>query len=630
LFRDPRWGRGQETQGEDPLLSARYVAAFVPGLQGQAATGGEDPRYLQASACCKHYAAYDLENWNGTDRHHFNAIVSDRDMADTYLPAFQACVTQGKVSGIMCSYNEVNGIPSCADSFLLTELLRDTWGFSGYITSDCGAVSDIFYTHQYENSTDATSAVVLDSGMDIGCDGFLPQYLPQALSDGAVHEADLDRALRNLFRVRLRLGHFDAVEQPYLNVAPSAVCTPNHTALSKGAARQGMVLLKNAGNTLPLRTSQVQNLAVVGPNANATGTLLGNYYGTPCFYYTQSVAGGLRTMVPNSLIVPGMANVSDPSTGGFPQALQAVQAADAAVIVVGLDQSQESEGNDRTILSFPGAQEQLVLQGCAATKRAAGKKVPCVVVVMAGGSLDLTAIAASPNVDAILWTGYPGPYGGDAVAETIFGDNVPAGRMVITLYPASFASAVSMFDMGMRPSPTSDWPPFSNPGRTYRFYTGSPVFPFGFGLSYTTFSYSFAATPASTVDLALARKWLATHGGIQGGKYAPLEADILAAYTVTVTNTGLVDADDVVTGFLQPPGAGTNGFPLTQLFGFRRVFVPAGQSVTVFLGLSARDFTQTAEDGSRFVHDGQYVVTFGLRESSSLGMGFAEHHFTGV
>jgi beta-glucosidase-like glycosyl hydrolase len=191
---------------EDPFVSAQYAKHFVSAFQA-----GDDPRYLKASSCCKHYTAYDLEDWNGTDRHHFNAIVTDQDLVDTFQVSFQSCVQQAHVSSIMCSYNEVNGIPSCANEFFNTEVLRNEWGFQGYITSDCGAVSDVYYAHHYTNTTDATCAVTLKSGMDIGCDGFLPQYLQQAINDGAVVEADLDRALFNLFLVRFRCVHTHGV-----------------------------------------------------------------------------------------------------------------------------------------------------------------------------------------------------------------------------------------------------------------------------------------------------------------------------------------------------------------------------------------------------------------------------------
>jgi beta-glucosidase-like glycosyl hydrolase len=293
IVRDPRWGRTMETPGEDPYLNGEYARVFVNGIQV-----GEDPRYLKASPCLKHYAAYSLENYNGMQRYSFNAVVSDQDLADTYLPAFQAGVTEGHSSGLMCSYNAVNGVPSCANDFLLQEILRDTWNFDGYVTSDCDAVSCIINNHHYTNTSDQTVYDALTAGTDTDCgwppqqgSGYYAQNLGQALADGSVSLEFLQQQpLTNLYTVLFRLGLFDNPEnQPYRQIQPSAINTPASQELALDAARQSIVLLKNNG-ALPLSKSAVRSIAVVGPNANVTTTMQGNYYGTAP-YLINPVAG---------------------------------------------------------------------------------------------------------------------------------------------------------------------------------------------------------------------------------------------------------------------------------------------------------------------------------------------------
>lgn len=605
IFRDPRWGRGQETPGEDPLMNAVYAKEFIPGMQE-----GEDPRYIKASACCKHYAAYSLEDWNGTDRHHFNAVVTDQDLYDTYFPAFQSCAADARSSGMMCSYNEVNGVPSCASFFLNTQVFRQLWGFDGYITSDCGAVSDIIDTHKYTNTSDATVKAVLTSGMDIGCDGYLPPSLPAAVADGAVTADNINAALYNLFKVRFRLGMFDPpANQPYLSLGPDTVCTADHIALAKNAAQQGITLLKNtlgAANALPLSTASVKKLAVVGPSAATSGGFWqGNYYGNPCFGIT-SLSSALGTFATVSTTPGCKDGVPCTDTSDFANAAAMAAAADATVVVVGNDQGQESEGHDRTIVALPGSQADLITQVCAA---AAGK--PCVVVVLSGSSVDLAAAYASSAVTSIIFGGYPGQSGPDAVAEALFGVFSPAGRLVQTFYQASFVNSISMFEMNMRPGPSA-FPPGTSPGRTYRFYTGAPVFTFGFGLHYTTMQYS--PSGPTRVSMAATHAFLAREQAAHpevGTKFTPLVSEVVVNYWVNVTNIGSMDSDDAVLGFLEPPGAGTQGVPLQELFAFQRVHVPAGQTVSVYLGLQARHLTRVLEDGSRVPLPGQWKVRFG-------------------
>ncbi len=595
------------------MVNAEYVRHFVRGMQE-----GDDPRYLKVSSCCKHYAAYSLESWEGEERYGFNAVVNDQDLVQTYLPAFQACISDARASGIMCSYNAVNGVPSCANSFLMTEIARKQWAFDGYITSDCGAVSDIYQPHNFVNNSVYLAGVTLPAGMDIGCDGQPAASLNAALNASLVSMDAVNTALKNLFMVRMRLGHFDPpAAQPYRQIGTDVICTQEHQDLSLDASRQGMVLLLNRNNVLPLSKTAIHTIAVSGPNGNNAGQQLGNYQGNPCGGY-----GNITTIV-QGLGMYATANfqqgcgINDTNTAGIPAAVTAAQSADASIVVVGLDEGQESEGNDRYFIELPGEQGNLVSQVCAASKG------PCIVVIMTGGSVDISAILSNPQVAAVVHMGYPGEAGGAAFAQVLFGDAVPAGRLTQTIYPANFTNQVSMYEMGMAPG-TSQYAPYTNPGRGYRFYTGTAVVPFGFGLSYTTFSY--ATSGPATVSMRATRKYLRDNAAYEA-RYAPLQTETVAQYTVNVTNTGTVDADDVVLGFLVAPGAGTNGVPLQELFGFERVFVPAGQTVTVWLGVNARHLTQVLKDGSRAAAPGAYTVRFGLRESSTLGMGFAEASF---
>eukprot|EP00158_Paraphelidium_tribonemae_P010376 Partr_v1_DN5092_c0_g1_i1_m31392 putative beta-d-xylosidase len=610
---DPRWGRTQETPGEDVYLTSEYAVNLIRGLQE-----GDDPRYVKVSACAKHYAAYSLEDWNGTQRYGFNAVVTAQDEADTLLAPFGAAVTQGRATSLMCSYNAVNGIPSCANHFILTEVAVQEWNFNGYITSDCDAIGNVYNPHHYTANLSAAVAASFLAGTDIDCGSSNTQGLLAAISDGLMTEAQLDTHLVNLFLVQLRLGMFDPSDsQPYLALGPQDVCTPEHIALALDGAQQGMVLVKNTAGVLPLSKTAVKSVAVVGPSANRSDVMNSNYNGPGC-------PGQLR---PPSVTLGDYAAVNfvqgcttaGSSTNGFAAATAAAAGADATVIVAGNDLTQEAEGHDRTIISWPGVQSQFIAAVAAAAKG------PVVLVVESGGSIDISAELANPKIGAIIWAGYPGGGGGDAIARTIFGDSVPAGRMVTTLYPADYVNQVSLFDMNFRPGP-SVWPPGSNPGKTHRFYTGTPVLPFGYGLSYTTFSYTIVRSP-STVSLAPVRSYLAAHPNHNGAYATGVDAAVAAEFWINVTNTGTVDSDDVVQGFLTPPGAGTNGVPLQELFGFERVHVPAGATVSVFLGASAHQLTTVTPDVRRVALEGEWKVRIGVREAAAHGAGFAETSF---
>lgn len=281
IFRDPRWGRGQETPGEDPFLTSEYVYTLIQGLQR-----GDDARYLKIAANCKHFDAYDLEKWNGMDRHHFNAKVSDQDLVETYLPPFQSCIEDAQAASIMCSYNSVNGVPSCANHFLLETTARESFHLNGFVVGDCGAVANILETHHYTSTAEDTVAVALHAGTDLDCGLFYFLHTQDALDQQKINVSDIDQALTRTFDVLVRLGYFDPPEQQvYRQLNKSHVDTSEARQLSLISAQEGMVLLKNTNNALPLKMDQLMNkkIALIGPVADATIDMQGNYYGTAPF-----------------------------------------------------------------------------------------------------------------------------------------------------------------------------------------------------------------------------------------------------------------------------------------------------------------------------------------------------------
>ena len=492
----------------------------------------------------------------------------------------------------------------------MNTIARGQWGFDGYVTSDCGAVSNIAQTHHYTNSSIATFGVTLPSGMDVGCDMALVEagVAAAAVAAGAVTAGDIDGAVARLLRVRFRLGEFDPpAAQPYARIGLDAVCTPAHTALARESARQSLVLLHNPAGRLPLALAATRSVALIGPLANSSRITNGgiNYAGIPCGGAAETLLGAFAARAPGALtavLAPGCASVACPDTAGFASAAAAAAAADATVVVVGLDESIEDEALDRVALTLPGNQSALITAACSAARG------PCIVVLMSGGGVDLSA--ALPSVTGgLLYAGFLGGHGAPAVVDTVFGDSAPAGRLTQTFYPADFVHAVSMLDMGVRPG-ASPFPPGTNPGRTYAWYTGTPVHRFGEGLSYTT--WRTAIEGPALVSLASTRAHLAAFSQ-HGARFAPLRGSApAAAYRVNVTNTGAVDSDYVVLGFLEPPGAGAGGVPLQTLFGFERVRVAAGGSVEVWLGVGVRELTRVA-GGQRVAVPGRWRVRVGLQ-----------------
>jgi len=426
------------------------------------------------------------------------------------------------------------------------------------------------------------------------CGSFLQAHLNSAISSGKVTEADLDQRLSDLFSVQMRLGMFDPADiQKYKQIGTNVINTPANQNLALQAAREGFVLLKNNGQ-LPLSKNNVKTIAVVGPNADAASTMQGNYAGNAPFLITprQGLAAyGTVNYVKGC-------DVSSSDTSGFTAAVNAAKSSDATVIVVGIDQSQESEGRDRTIVTFPGVQSNFI------STVASGAKGPVILVVMSGSSLDLSAVATSGDVDAIIWVGYPGQAGGQALAQTIFGDNNPSGRLPFTIHTSAFINEVSMLDMHMRPGS-------NNLGRTYRFYTGKYVYPFGTGLSYTNFTYQ-VSVPA-TVSQRIIENVIEAAGVFVERFNEPQH--ILATVTIKVTNTGNVSGDDAVLYFVVPPNAGQNGNPLKYLAGFQRVTLAPGASQTITFNVAANHLSLPGVDGRFRTQAAPWTVQIGVGEN---------------
>ncbi len=550
IFRDPRWGRGQETYGEDPFLTARMAVAFITGLQG------DDPKYAKAMACAKHFAVHSGPE---STRHTFDAVVPERDFYETYLPHFEAAVREGKVWSVMGAYNSVYGEPACSSTSLLSDLLRKQWGFRGHIVSDCGAIFDIFANHKRVPTDEEGSARAVKAGCDMCC-GDDYSTLPKAVRQGLITEAEMDVALGRLLASRFRLGLFDPPEQvAYARIPFAANDTDEHHALALRAARESMVLLKNDG-VLPLNRARLKRLAVIGTNACSVDMMLGNYSGTPSKPVT--ILDGIKAAAG-----PGIEVIYDPgcplavrkdesanlSPASFAGATQAAASADVVIYVGGLNPQLEGEempvnyvgfgGGDRTDIALPAVQDAL-LKAIHAT----GK--PVVFVNCSGSAVAM--VWAAEHLPAILQAWYPGGQGGQAVAETLFGDTNPAGRLPVTFYRS-----------------TADLPPFEDyrmSHRTYRYFTGKPLYAFGHGLSYTKFALSAAKLSSAKVG----RSDSVTLG-------------------VNVTNSGQRDGNEVVQVYFRHVKPSQPQARLA-LCAFTRVNVPPGRTVPVSLEIPIERF----------------------------------------
>ncbi|KAL3727786.1 hypothetical protein ACJRO7_032521 [Eucalyptus globulus] len=589
VFRDPRWGRGQETPGEDPVMAGKYAASYVRGLQGNVGNR------LKVAASCKHYTAYDLDNWNGVDRYHFNARVSKQDLEDTYNVPFKACVVDGKVASVMCSYNQVNGVPTCADPNLLKNTIRGQWRLNGYIVSDCDSVGVLYENQHYTTTPEDAAADTIRAGLDLDCG-----------PGGKMAEAEVDLALANTITVQMRLGMFDGEPsaQPYGNLGPRDVCTPAHQQLALEAARQGIVLLKNQGQALPLSARRHRLIAVIGPNSDVTVTMIGNYAGVACGYTSplQGIGRYSRTVHQ-----PGCAGVACTSNQLFGRAEVAARHADATILVMGLDQSIEAEFRDRTGLLLPGHQQELV------SRVAMASRGPTILVLMSGGPIDVSFAKNDPRVAAIVWAGYPGQAGGQAIADVLFGTVNPGGKLPVTWYPQEYVAKVPMTNMNMRANPAKGYP-----GRTYRFYKGPVVYPFGYGMSYTSYRHSLveAPTQVSVPVASLSAAYRNSSLLSAGIRAAHVNCDPASlGFHVDIENTGSMDGTHTLLVFSTPPEGKWS--PARQLIGFEKVHVSAGSQRRVRIDVRVCEHLSVVDEfGIRRIPIGEHKLHVGDLEHS--------------
>ena len=579
IFRDPRWGRGQETYGEDPTLTSRMGVAFVKGLQG------DNPKYLKVAACAKHYAVH-----SGPERlrHEFNAEASPQDLRETYLPAFKALVKDANVEAVMCAYNSTNGEPCCGNEFLLSQVLRKEWGFKGHVVSDCGALDDLYQGHKVVKTQTEAAALALLRGVDLNC-GDTYRKLPDAVRQGLLKESQVDSALAILLRTRFKLGLFDGPNAtPYDRLGPEVVNSAAHRALAKEVALKSMVLLKNNG-VLPLR-SDLGKYFVTGPNATSVEALLGNYYGVNGQMSTI-LEGLVGAVQPGSQIEYKQGALLDrPNINPIDWTTGEAKQTDAIIVVMGITGVLEGEEGESIASSHAGARRDYNLpqnQLDFLKKLRQGSKTPIIAVVTGGSPMNLGEV--HELADAVLLTWYPGEEGGNAVADLVFGKASPSGRLPVT-FPKSLAQLPAYEAYGMK-------------GRTYRYLDAEPMYPFGYGLSYGKFTYS---------NLKLAK--------------ARIGKNESAEVTATVTNTGALAADEVVQLYLtHPPKAGAQT-PLFALKHFRRVNLQPGASTQVKFTLTPAQLALIDKTGSAVAPSGPVTVYVGgsLPSARSLALGAAK------
>lgn len=566
IFRDPRWGRGQETYGEDPFLTGEMGRSFVTGLQGN------DPTYLKAAGCAKHYAVH-----SGPEdiRHKFDTDISEYDLRDTYLPAFKKLVVNAKVAGVMCAYNAFRGQPCCGNDLLMNSILRDEWKFKGYVTSDCGAIDDFYQQHKTHTDAESAAADAVLHGTDVECGNVTYKSLVQAVKDGRLTEKQLDISLKRLFTIRFRLGMFDSPELvKYNKIGKEVLEAPEHKALSLKMAHQSIVLLRNEHNTLPL-SKNLKKIAVLGPNADNEETVLGNYNGRPSHIVTALEGIKAKLGSGTEVVYDKAVNYVGDSTNhnDFSALINKVKDADAIVFVGGISPRLEGEemkvntpgfhGGDRTSIMLPQVQTDLLK-----ALKATGK--PVVFVMMTGSAIAIPW--ESQNIPAIVNAWYGGQAAGTALADILFGDYNPAGRLPVTFY-ASDNDLPSFTDYSMR-------------NRTYRYFKGKPLYGFGYGLSYSQFKYSN----------------LRVQGTVAKGK------ELLVH--VNVTNNSKMDGEEVTELYLTHKGLAQPA-PIRVLKGFERTFIKAGQTRDIAFRLLADDLSVTASDGKLQELSGKVDITVG-------------------
>jgi beta-glucosidase len=552
MSRDPRWGRAEETYGEDPYLTSQVAASFISGMQGS------DAKYLKTVATVKHFACNNVDS----NRHKISSDVDERSLMEYYMPAFKECVTKAGVYSVMNAYNAVNGVPCPVNRRLLTRILRNDWGFKGYVVSDCDAVFDVFANHGYVQTGTDAAALSLRSGTDLNCGGTFQSFTGNALSSGLMDQAVLDTALTRILKARFLLGEFDPPAMvPYSAIPDSMLDCQQHRLLALQAAKEAIVLLKNENAILPLKKDSLSRIAVIGPNADYMQ--LGGYSGMPAVWTTplhgiiDKFAGpGKRVDYALGCLLYGPADTND-----LNKAVNAAKNADVAIVVCGTNLEWAVEEKDRSTLNLPGIQDTLIRMVLQANPRT-------IVVLVSGYPFTINEIYQ--NVPGVIMSWYNGQAQGLAIADVLFGDYNPGGKLTSTWYKS-----------------LSDLPPMDHydikENRTYQYFSGAPLFPFGFGLSYTTFEYSNLTKSGTHI--------------VQGDSIV---------VTASVRNTGNRTGDEVVQFYIHHVASPLKR-PVKELKGFQRVTLQPGETKTVSFSLKHADLSFYDEATRTFVVDNGVV-----------------------
>jgi beta-glucosidase len=576
IFRDPRWGRGHETYGEDPYLTGQIGTQFVKGLQGN------DSKYLKLVATAKHFAVHSGPE---SERHFFNANVNQRDLWETYLPAFKDLVVDANVYSVMGAYNRVNGESASASNYLLQEILRDKWGFNGYVVSDCGAINDIHANHKIVKTPEESAALGVITGCDLNCGGIYQRYLLESVTLGLISEEEIDTAVYRLFLARMKLGMFDPAEiVSYAQIPYDNNNSQKHDELSLKTALGSMTLLKNNG-ALPIDINNIKKIAVVGPNANNINALLGNYHGTPSnpvtFINGLNDYVGKRARITYSKGVDLVKNGADGLNFLSTSIIKDVNRADLAIFVGGLDATWEGEempgginvdgfyNGDRTRIELPEIQQ-------IAIKTMIDTGTPVVLVLMAGSSIALSGL--EKELEAVLMAWYPGQRGGNAITSVLFGDYNPGGKLPVTFY-SSTSELADFKDYNMQ----------AGKGFTYRYYKGEALYPFGHGLSYTNFKYSKLTTDKTNINEKETFK-----------------------ISFNVKNIGDYDGDEVVQVYIKDLKSKLK-MPIKQLRSFKRVSLNKGdEKIVEFEFKPIEDFSYYNSTEQKYMVDkGSFEIQVG-------------------
>jgi|BioPla2DNA2_1021312.scaffolds.fasta_scaffold07231_2 beta-glucosidase len=572
IFRDPRWGRGHETYGEDPYLSSRLGIRFVNGIQGN------DDKYMKAAACAKHFAVH-----SGPEdvRHSFNAECSTQDLYETYLPAFKACVQEADVESVMGAYNRTNGEPCCGSKTLLQDILRDEWGFKGHVVSDCWAIKDFHEYHKVTSTPVESVSLAMNNGCDLNCGNIFGNLL-LAVRDGLVEEKTIDRAVTRLMTTRMKLGLFDNPDKvPFNKIAYDQVDTKEHLKLNLKSAKKSIVLLKNEDKLLPLDKSKLKTVGVIGPNANNRKALVGNYEGTASEYIT--VLEGVKEylgedtrvyysegchLFKNSVSGLGMEN------DRLAEARMVCDMSDVVIACFGLDPGLEGEegdqGNefasgDKPNLNLPGIQEEVLKELYKSGK-------PIILVLLSGSALSIPW--ADDHIPAIVQGWYPGAQGGRAIAEILFGDYSPEGKLPVTFYRTT--------------EELPDFTDYNMANRTYRYMKNEALYPFGYGLSYTDFDLSNPSIEGE--ELGLGKNVLCT---------------------VNIKNIGSMPGAETIQVYVKVK---RDGAPNWQLKGLKKVYLNPNEEKTVSIELKDTAFGLYDNEGRLIIHEGEYEVFVGTSQ----------------